>query len=128
MPPYWTSEQKKEAVAALVTLDGNFDDVFVSYNHGTQKTTSEMRKEWAAEAGSRVASYRAAYSSTKALRVLSVTVFPTAHTRVDLVADVPGDAKDAAPKAPEAALQARESSAMPKKAPRKARAPKKSGT
>ena len=122
----WTSEQKRKAISFLKDFGDNFDNVTVSYNHGTQKTTSEMRKEWAAEAGSRVASYRAAYGS-KALRVLSVTVFPTGHTRVDLVADVPGDAKDAAPKAPEATLQAHESSAMTKKVPKKARASKKSG-
>jgi hypothetical protein len=122
----WTSEQKRKAISFLKDFGDNFDNETVSYNHGTQKTTSEMRKEWAAEAGSRVASYRAAYGS-KALRMLSVTVFPTGHTRVDLVADVPRDAKGATPEAPEATLQARESSAMTKKMPKKARAPKKSG-
>ena len=123
----WTPKQKKEARGALAALGGNFDGVKINYNRTGVQTTSEWRKKWAVAAEGRVASYHEAYGSTKALRVLSVTVFPTGHTRVDLVADVPGDAKDAAPKAPEATLQARDDSAMTKKAPKKARAPKKSG-
>ena len=99
----------------------------INYNRTGVQTTSEWRKKWAVAAEGRVASYHEAYGSTKALRVLSVTVFPTGHTKVDLVADVPGDTKDAAPEAPEATLKAHENSAMPKQAPKKARAPKKSG-
>ncbi len=118
----WTPELKKEARAFLKDLCDNFDLVKVNYNRKGVKTTAEWSDNWKAEAEGRVASYRKAYGSAKALRVLSVTVFPTGHTRVDLVADVPGDAKDAAPEASEATLQARESSAMTKKA----RAPKKS--
>ena len=95
----WTPEQKKESRAFLAAHDGNFDNVKVCYNHGSVKTTSEWRKEWEVAAGSRVASYCEAYGSDKALRVLSVTVFPTGHIRVDLVADVPKEEKKK--KAPE---------------------------
>ena len=123
----WTPEQKKEARGALAALGGNFDSVRINYNRTGVQTTSEWRKKWAVAAEGRVASYRKAYGSTKALRVLSVTVFPTGHTKVDLVADVPEGSKDAAPEAPEAALKAHESSTMTKKAPKKARATKKSG-
>ncbi len=95
------------AISFLKDFGDNFNDVMVSYNHSTQSTTSEMRKVWAAEAQGRVASYRKVYGN-KALRVLSVAVFPTGHTRVDLVADVAGDAEGATPKAPEASRKIRD--------------------
>jgi hypothetical protein len=124
----WTPELKKEVRAFLKGFGDDFDLVKVNYNRKGVKTTSDWRDIWKAEAEGRVASYREAYGSAKALRVLSVTVFPTGHSRVDLVADVPGDPKVAAPDAPEATLQTRESSAMAKKAPKKAKgATKKSG-
>ena len=119
----WTPELPSSARAFLKDIGDNFELVKVNYNRKGVKTTSEWRDKWKAEAEGRVASYREANGSAKALRVLSVTVFPTGHTRVDLVADVPGDAKGATPEAPEATLQARKSSTMTKKA----RAPKKSG-
>ena len=91
----------------------------VNYNRRGVKTTLEWRKAWVAEAGSRAASFRKAYGSRSALRVLSVTVFPTDHARVDLVADVPGEEKDAASEPLKAAHEAYEGPAKAKKAPKK---------
>jgi len=119
----WEPEQKRAARAFLASHADRFDDMEVNYNRRGVKTTLEWRKAWVTEAGSRVASFRKAYGITNALRVLSVTVFPTGHTRVDLVADVP---KNTTSEAPKAALEADESSATTKKAPKKPKAPKKS--
>ena len=86
----WEPEQKRAARAFLASHADRFDDMEVNYNCRGVKTTLEWRKAWVTEVGSRVASFRKAYGSRSALRVLSVTVFPTGHARVDLVADVPG--------------------------------------
>ncbi len=115
----WEPEQKRAARAFLASHADRFDDMEVNYNRRGVKTTLEWRKAWEAEAKSRVASFRKAYGGMSALRVLSVTVFPTGHTRVDLVADVPGEEKDAASEPPKAARKADEGAAKAKKAPKK---------
>ncbi len=123
----WTPELPSSARAFLKDIGDNFDLVKVNYNRKGVKTTSEWRDKWKAEAEGRVASYREAYGSAKALRVLSVTVFPTGHTTWCGLGGRCARERESCTEASEATPQACESSAMAKKVPKKTRAPKKSG-
>ena len=115
----WTPELPSSARAFLKNIGDNFELVKVNYNRKGVKTTSEWRDKWKAEAEGRVASYREAYGSAKALRVLSVTVFPTGHTRVDLVADVPGNTNLAAPRHPRLRPKPARAPRWPRRCPRR---------